>query len=397
MSRELSAIRSRLIPDNLFAALAALTADSPHEKRAKVAAAVLASGQGERLFSEAERNEVAGVVGHVAATVDEDAGRAARWRAAHESTARRTQDLLTQAERVASALAGRGIPLVALKNGGIARGIVGCEGCAPMGDLDLLVERDSFREAHAVMEGMGFSFRFRSTLEEATVESAEKSGGSEFLFRSPEGRELWFELQWRAVAGRWIPPSQEPPTASLMERSVSIPGSPLRLLAPADNLLQVCLHTAKHSYVRAPGFRLHTDVDRIVRRQVVPWDVFIREVLRLRVRTAVWFSLAIPAAVFGTPVPNEVLADIRPARWKVRVLRRMIASAGLFDPNARKFSRPAYLAFNGFLFDDFAALKESAFGSTRPNGRADEGDSEAGRAWRRIRHLAALLWKRHKT
>jgi len=57
-----------------------------------------------------------------------------------------------------------------------------------------------------------------------------------------------------AVAGRWIRPDQEPGAEELLARSISIPGSAARLLAPEDNLLQIALHTAKHSYVRAPGF-----------------------------------------------------------------------------------------------------------------------------------------------
>ena len=47
-----------------------------------------------------------------------------------------------------------------------------------------------------------------------------------------------------------------------------------QILSPEDNLLQVALHTAKHSYVRAPGFRLHSDVDRIVCFQEINWNIF---------------------------------------------------------------------------------------------------------------------------
>ena len=51
----------------------------------------------------------------------------------------------------------------------------------------------------------------------------------------------------------------------LIDRSQQIEGTSLRILSPEDNLLQVCLHTAKHSYVRSPGFRLHLDVDQLFR------------------------------------------------------------------------------------------------------------------------------------
>ena len=57
-------------------------------------------------------------------------------------------------------------------------------------------------------------------------------------------------------------------------------------------MLQVALHTAKHSYVRAPGFRLHVDVDRIVSTQNIDWKIFENMVCKLRVKTAVYISLA---------------------------------------------------------------------------------------------------------
>ena len=87
---------------------------------------------------------------------------------------------------------------------------------------------------------------------------------------------MWVELQWRPVAGRWIREDQEPNADDLINRSLPITGTNVRLLAPEDNLLQVCLHTAKHSYMRAIGFRLHTDVDRIVNYQNINWNIFYR-------------------------------------------------------------------------------------------------------------------------
>lgn len=397
MRKDLDSIRRSLLRSDLFETLAMLVADTDIAERRRVAAFSFAKGMGDTLLAEAEKNEISCVLGHFAAAIDPDLARAARWTRAHDDVSSRTSRLLQEAERVAGHLAASGMRIVALKNGGIARGIVGCPGCSPMGDLDLLVSRERFREAHDAMVEMGFEFAFRSKLEEATLENAERSGGSEFYRSFPSGERLWFELQWRAVAGRWIGRDMEPRGDDLLARSLEIPGSSLRLLSPVDNLMQVCLHTAKHSYVRAPGFRLHTDVDRIVRRQEMKWAEFVDLAARLRVKTAVWFSLAIPAAVLGTPVPGDVLSAIRPPEWKVRVLRRMIAGAGLFDPKASKFSRSAYVAFNALLFDDLHGLKESAFGRERVGER---GGSEASRGTR-LRHLvervSGLLFRRERT
>lgn len=285
----------------------------------------------------------------------------ARWKFAHDQVERRISAYMAELDVVAARLAAEGIPLVALKNAGIARGIYPCAGCSPMGDLDVLVAKRDFRRAHQVMLANDYHFEFRSPLEEAELEEAEKGGGAEYWKMLPDGEKLWFELQWRPVAGRWIRPDQEPTADELMERSVPIEGTAVRLLAPEDNLLQVALHTAKHTYVRAPGFRLHTDVDRIARRQAIDWQLFTERVVKLQVKTAVYFSLAIPKMIFGTPIPDEVLRRIRPARWKEQAISRWLQRAGIFNPDEQKFSRPGYIAFTSLLYDDHSGLWRGVF------------------------------------
>ena len=101
-----------------------------------------------------------------------------------------------------------------------------------MGDLDVLVDPRHFRAAHQVLVEDGFEFEFRSPFESAEIDEAELGGGSEYWKKLPSGEKLWFELQWRPVAGRWIRPDQEPKASELVERSVAIEGSVVRMLAP---------------------------------------------------------------------------------------------------------------------------------------------------------------------
>ena len=279
-----------------------------------------------------------------------------RW----QEAARETEAVLTlyleQLDRVAAALDAQGIQLIALKNSGIARGIhrdlAGC----PMGDIDALVSPGKFRQAHEIMKSLGFELGDRSPFEVTDLEEAERHGGTEYTYPLRDGSVLWFELQWRPVAGRWIRPDQEPPADELLARSLAIEGTKARLLAPEDNLVQVCLHTAKHSYVRAPGFRLHTDVDRIVRNCPIDWNAFCARVEKIGVRTAVYLSLRIPADLLNTPVPTEVLRrlDFSPAKH-----RRMLAwlrRVGLFGPKDRKWSKLGYIGFNLMLYDTFGGV-----------------------------------------
>jgi len=232
-----------------------------------------------------------------------------------------------------------------------------------MGDVDVLVRRKDFLRSHELLCAAGYELAFRSEPECCDIGECERSGGAEYKKLLDNGELFWLELQWRPVAGRWLRPDQEPDSDELVDRSIPIKGSSVRLLRPVDNLLQVCLHTAKHSYVRAPGFRLHLDVLRILTATDIDWQQFVNEVRSRHVRTPVYFSLLIPSQLLGAAVPETVLQQLRPAPWKEKVLSASIRRAGLFNPNESKFGRLEYLFFNGLLYDDVGGLLRGLFPS----------------------------------
>lgn len=311
---------------------------------------------GDNVFWEmAKKNLVESIVAH---TLIEILGRdnvPAHWVKAHDDNFNRISAYLTELDFISSKLAEKDISLIILKNGSIARGIYPCPGCCPMGDLDTLVEKRYFRKAHLILLNQGYH------LGEIDIDKAEKRGGSEYWKILSNGDKLLFELQWRAVAGRWIRPEQEPSTNDLIKRSVSVPGTTVRILSPEDNLLQVSLHTAKHSFVRGPGFRLHTDVDRIVKNQPIDWNLFLKNTVALQVKTAVYFSLLIPKELFNTPIPDEVLVQLKPPLWKEKIINNWLQKISLFNPDERKFGRLDYILFNILLYDDLNVLWKAVF------------------------------------
>ena len=317
------------------------------------------------LWREASENRIAPILAHALIDTLGPDNVPTHWRQAHEKTYNRISAYLAELDRIAARLAEDGIPLVALKNGGIARGIHPCLGCCPMGDLDVLVRKSHFRVGHQVLLSEGYKHMIRHLLKEGDLEAGERSGACEYRKLLPNGETLWLDFQWRAVDGRWIRPDQEPSAEELIARSVSISGTDVRMLSPEDNLLQVALHTAKHSYMRGPGFRLNLDVDHIVRYQTINWDLFLSRVLALQVKTAVYFSLAIPKALFGTPIPDEVSQALRSARWKERLITRWLNHVGLFNPDERKFTPPGYILFVALLYDDLDGLLRAGFPDRR--------------------------------
>lgn len=272
----------------------------------------------------------------------------------------KTGDLMDALEEIAVALDQKNIPIIALKNAGIAKGIFTELACSPMGDIDLLVEPENFKAAHAVIESLGYHFKFRSKFEQAELDEALAHGSTEYFKDSPRGR-IWVELQWRPIAGRWIQPQNEPKAQDLFTRSIPIPNSKVRLLCPEDNLIQVALHTAKHSYLRAPGFRLHSDVDRIVRCTEIHWDTVVDRVQKLEVKTAVYFSLFFAKNLLETPVPDSVLQALLPSKAKQKIILNLIQKAGLFDQTQPKFTKWSYIVFVLMLYDHSGLILEGIF------------------------------------
>lgn len=283
------------------------------------------------------------------------------WADSYNAVNEKISAYLYELGQVSKLLNENGIKLIALKNSGIAAGIYPYPGLVPMGDLDTLVRKGDFIEAHNVLLGMGYKIASPNKFNEPDVNIGYRKGSSEYEKTLQNGLSLWFELQWRPVEGRFLRPDQEPLAEDLVENSIQVKGSQIRILSPEDNLLQVCLHTAKHSYVRAPGFRLHLDVDRIVNCQDINWDEFCSKVIYHKVKTPVYFSLDIPNELFATEIPQEILNRIKPGVIKRLIITYWIKNINIFYPNDKKFGFIGYLIWNMLLYDNITGLIRAMF------------------------------------
>ena len=311
------------------------------------------------LFKHAQVDEVAS---HIAFILKESKIQyASYWDQEYKKVNHRITVFMEELDEVSRELKKNNIEIVALKNAGITKSIFKNNACSPMGDLDLLIRCKDFNYAHKIiLEKLGYKFKFRSEFEEEDLDEAFRSGGTEY-YKDVQDYKIWLELQWRPIAGRWIQPHNEPNGDELMDNSTQAEGSDVRVLSPEDNLLQVALHTAKHSYVRAPGFRLHSDVDRIVRFQKVNWDVFEKKVRELKLKTAVYFSLFFAKKLLDTPIPKTVLTSLKPSLFRKTLIQFMIKKAGIYNQNKKKFTRIGYIVFNLSLYDSLGEIFKAIF------------------------------------
>jgi len=283
------------------------------------------------------------------------------WGNVYSDTEERISSYLKELDRVADLFNEINIPLVALKNSGIARAIYPYPGLVPMGDVDTLVRRSDFIDAHNILINNGYKIISPDKYHVADVNSGYRTGGNEYCTVLGDKKELRFELQWRSVEGRFLRPDQEPDGDELIDRSISVKGSKLRILSPEDNLLQVCLHTAKHSFVRAPGFRLHLDADRIINGQNIDWDIFASKVISHQVMIPTFFSLSIPKVLFNTNIPDTILSKIKPGSMQKVILTNWIKRVGIFNPHEKKFGKIGFLFWNAILYDSPFGLLRSIF------------------------------------
>lgn len=348
----------------------------------------------EELFQEAKKNGVQSIVAHSLTKVFGSENVHAHWLDEYEIVNKRISSYMDELERAAALLQEHDIKLLALKNSGITKVLYPHYGACPMGDIDVLVDKSQFREAHEVLKSEGYKLKFRSPLEEDNIEAAEHGGGAEYQVQLPNGDMLWFELQWRPVAGRWIQPDQEPTSTELVKRSIKLPNSYVRLLSNEDNLLQVSLHTAKHTFVRAPGFRLHTDVDRIVSSLEIDWNLFVNKVKSLKTNTAVYFSLAMAKSLLGTQVPDEVLEQIKPSKLKIKIMKSWLERVGIFYPDEPKWSRLGYIIFVSMLYDSLFDLLRGIFPSAQSIKEQYNVKSNWQLPFYYLKRIANLVFKR---
>ncbi len=316
---------------------------------------ILAGLDMEKLFALCAEHELDGIVAsrilqHNIAELPE------YWLEKYSAENARLSFLKQKAADICAIMAENGIKMVILKNGGIMADIIADAAACPMEDIDSFVRKEDFMKAHSLLIENGFVFKFRSEFEFEELENAFRDGSTEYYIEMPNDEKMWFELSWRAVAGRWIRLDKEPDTNALIDAAYYAPGTSVGILSPEDNLLQVCIHTAKHSYVRAPGLRLHTDVDRIVTYKQINWDLFVEKAKAAHVKTAVYFSLLIPSVLFGTKIPRSVFRQLNPGKAKVNRITKLLTKAGLLHPKKPKFSKLQFLNFQLSLYDSFSDM-----------------------------------------
>ncbi len=136
--------------------------------------------------------------------------------------------------------------------------------------------------------------------------------------------------------------------------------------------------------MRAPGLRLHTDVDRLAIFQSPNWYDVVRIARATQIKTATFFSFALARILLDSPVPDHVLEALAPQAWKQEAVAAMLEKVDIFEPDAKKFTRPEMLVFHALLYDDAPGLIASVFDTERGGFRLKDLPRTLNRGVRRM-------------
>lgn len=302
-----------------------------------------------RLFQFAQIHECASIV---AARLQALGKSSPRWDNELDTWKYRLHQRFERLEGLATALKHENIPFMAIEEAGIARGIYRHDAECPMDDLAGLVRKDDFRRAHEIVMDLGYALENSATKPmEELVDEGFLRGELDYAQELADDV-LSLKLRWHPLGRSGICADIDACADEWFREAIKMPPSDMAILAPEDNLLQVALRTASLAYVRAPGIRIHADVDRIVRGVgAFDWSLWLEKVRKMRATTAVFFSLAIPRAIFETPIPDEVLDALEPPKFRRNALFSCLKKAGIFHPSRAKFPFFRDLMFRFMICD----------------------------------------------
>ncbi len=196
---------------------------------------------------------------------------------------------------------GESMRVISYKGPALAWLAYGDLGSREFGDLDLLIERDSFSKAFDLMTKLGYEAEIDL---EAGSWSAFTATTNVLAWWHPS-KEVSVELHWELSP--WYLPFPIGFDNLYGRRQLSYPGGrEVETLSTEDLLVFLCLHGAKHGWERMSWI---IDLGGLIRRaERIDWRRMMLDARECR--RAVWLGLALAREVTKVPLPAEVVNAI---------------------------------------------------------------------------------------
>jgi hypothetical protein len=216
----------------------------------------------------------------------------------YEQNARKNLRFTAELFRILDCLEGHGIPAIPLKGPVLAETVYGNLALRDFSDLDVLVEQDDVLKAKAALGALGYAANIQLS---SAQERAYLATGYEYTFDGPAGKNV-LEIQW-GILPRFYAVEFSIREFFGRARSLNLWGRTVRALAPEDLLLALCVHAAKHAWVRLHWLR---DIAGVVETQALEWPVFERRAEELGIARMIGVSLRLAHRLLHANVPEAV-------------------------------------------------------------------------------------------
>ncbi len=252
----------------------------------------------------------------------------------YQHIARKNLQFTAELLRVLDCLEAHAIPAIPLKGPVLAETVYGELALRDFSDLDVLVQPQDVPKAKAALDALGYTVN--TQLSEAE-ESAYLATGYEYTFDGPAGRNL-LEIQWN-ILPRFYAVDFDGGEFFGRAQTVTVCGRAMRALSPEDLLLTLCVHAAKHAWVRLYWLR---DIAGTMQSQTIDWAEFERRIRDLGIARMVGVSLLLAHRLLHSEAPEAVRgiwrADVEIERVSEEVQRDLLV-AEEYNPESLQYFR----------------------------------------------------------
>jgi hypothetical protein len=217
-------------------------------------------------------------------------------RSAFDENVRRNLWFASELVRIADQFEKNGVRAIPYKGPVLAESVYGDVAARNFGDLDFLISPADFERAKQALGDLGY----RPSKEMSpAVERFWLRNGYERAFDSAAGKYL-VELQWRLLPRFYAVDLRVEELLARSDRT-ALGGRELASLSAEDSLLVLCLHAAKHLWMRLIWI---CDIAETMRTQVVDWGVVSARARILGVVRVLGVSFWLVRTLFGVDLPR---------------------------------------------------------------------------------------------
>ena len=232
-----------------------------------------------------------------------------------------TKELL----RLLDAFDAHRIPAIPYKGPALAASVYGNLALRQFGDLDILVRRHDILRAEELLASLGYRPQYTLPSEQ---KAAFLRSQSEHVFAHESVKSI-VELHWAITERAFSFPLDPEYFWGRLER-ISLGNKTVTTLSPEDMLLILCVHGAKHLWVRLAWI---CDVSELIRvhRDMV-WEQIVVQARALGSERLLLLGLRLASDLLGATLPEEVLRRVR-ANQAVKAIaeqiyKRLFSEAG---------------------------------------------------------------------